>query len=66
MKDLPLIMAHDQAEAWGKAVLPVHSGLATFYHDQVMDVRGTKVESFRILAQKMLGRTRKGIAQRRI
>jgi UDP-2,3-diacylglucosamine pyrophosphatase LpxH len=45
---LPLIMARDRPEAWGRtryrAWLTGH-----VHHDRVMDIQGTRVESFRVL-----------------
>jgi hypothetical protein len=49
MADLPLIMAHDQPQAWGEAKFR-YFWTGHVHHDQVKDIHGTKVESFRILA----------------
>jgi hypothetical protein len=49
MKDLPLIMATDKPEEWGRTT---HRYIWTghIHHDQVMEFPGCLVESFRVLA----------------
>jgi hypothetical protein len=49
MQDLPLIMATDKREEWGTSKFR-YWWTGHIHHDQMKDVRGVKVESFRILA----------------
>ena len=48
LQDLPLIMATDMPEAWGHAEYR-YIWTGHIHHDTVKDIRGTKVESFRVL-----------------
>jgi hypothetical protein len=48
MQDLPLLMATDRAEAWGRT-LHRHIFTGHVHHDSVKDMVGAKVESLRIL-----------------
>ena len=49
LDSLPLIMAHDRQEAWARTK---HRLWLTghVHHDRTLDVHGTRIESFRILA----------------
>jgi hypothetical protein len=47
-KDLPLIMATDQPEAWGRAQYR-YLWTGHVHHDQVKDYHGVRWESFRVL-----------------
>ena len=48
MRDLPLIMATDQPEAWGRAKYK-YWWTGHVHRDSVVDVGGVRVESFRVL-----------------
>lgn len=49
MKELPAIMAHDQAEAWGRTAHRVWF-TGHIHHDSLMEFPGCFVESFGVLA----------------
>ena len=48
LNNLPLIMASDQPKNWGKCDYR-YIWTGHVHHDKILDIQGTRVESFRIL-----------------